>query len=168
MSTDYTDFFLNTEPTVYRIETLEISHSDFTQTYYIQYSRPGSVTLTLEGGGGDQSFTYFPLRIRPNGSSNDLDSGISIQIGDLGQTIPDEIAEVRAQDGLGEKPLVKYRVYRSDDTSAPAYGPLTFEITGVNSSAEGSSIDARARALNLNRTGERYTIDRFPMLAGFL
>jgi hypothetical protein len=168
MSTDYTDFFLNTAPSVYRIEALEISHSDFSQTYYIQSDVSEAVTLTLEGAGGNQSFQYFPLAIKPNGSHNDLDSGVSIQVGDLGQTLPDEIDAVIAGDGFGEKPVVKYRVYRSDDTSAPAYGPLTFEITGINFSNEGASFEARSRSLNLNRTGERYTIDRFPMLSGYL
>lgn len=168
MSTDYTDFFLNTAPTVRRIETLEIAHSDFTQSYFIQYSDPNNVTLTLENGGGNQLFTYFPVSIKPNGSSSDLDSSVSIRLGDLGQTLPAELDAVRTADGFDEKPSVKYRVYRSDDTSAPAYGPLTFEITAINFDESGASFEASARALNLNRTGQRYTVERFPMLNGFI
>lgn len=167
MSDQYTDFFLNTAPSVYRIETLEISHDDFTRTYYVQKNVTEDVVLTLEDY-SDQTFEYYPLRIKPLRSSNDLEAGVEVILGDLGQVIPQEIDAVRAAGGMETKPVVKYREYRSDDLTQPMFGPITLEITSVNRSRDGSSFTAKAQGLNLNRTGERYTFERFPMLRGYV
>ena len=89
-------------------------------------------------------------------------------LGDLGQLLPQELDAVLAADGIGTKPALKYRLYRSDDLTEPMLGPLTYEITTFNFNRDGASFRAGPRSLNLNRTGERYTIARFPMLKGFL
>lgn len=165
---DYTAFFLDSAPDVYRIETLEISHPDFTQTYWTQVNVTDTITLGLENSGGNQAFQYVPMEIRPRAGSNDLTSGITVNFGDLGEILPREIDAVMSADAMGVKPTVKYRLYRSDDLTAPMFGPETYELSSINFDITGATFEADARALNLNRTGERYTIARFPMLAGFL
>jgi hypothetical protein len=67
-----------------------------------------------------------------------------------------------------QKPTVTYRTYRSDDLSAPMFGPVVMEIQAIAMTRQGSSFEAKAPSLNVSRTGETYTIDRFPGLRGFL
>lgn len=160
--TDYISFFLDSGPDVYRIETLEISHPDFSQTYRVQHADPQGVTL------GGQAHQYVPMRIAPRTASNDLSAGLSITFGDLGTILPLEMDRVAAASGLETKPTVNYSVFRSDDLTAPMYGPDTFELSTISFERDGASFDAQARSLDLNRTGERYNTTRFPMLSGFL
>ena len=66
------------------------------------------------------------------------------------------------------RPIVKYRTYRSDDLTQPIFGPVTLEIATLAMTREGASFDARAPSLNVNRTGEVYSLTRFPMLRALL
>lgn len=164
---DYTEFFLNSNSDVVELDLLEISHPSFTQTYYVVRNAVAGVTVTLEDT-TEQEFVYYPLRITPTSASDDLDQVLRIDLGDLGEVLPTELDAITADDGFGIKPAVKYRTYRSDDLSAPMYGPITLEVLTLNFTREGCSFEARAPQLNTNKTGELYTINRFPMLKGFL
>lgn len=166
--TDYIGFFLNSGPDVYRIETLQISHPSFSQAYWVQSQVPGGVTLGLEDGGGSQEFQYVPMRVTPRAEENDLEAGYRITFGDLGAILQAELDRVAADESYGTRPTIVFRQYRSDEPDAPMYGPEVFEMQGVNFDGDGATFDATARTLNLNRTGERYTVTRFPMLAGFI
>lgn len=163
----YSEYFLNSESSVVQLETIEISHSAFTQPYYIVRNATLGVTVTLEDD-TDQEFTYYPLKVTPLSSLDNLDQSIRIDLGDLGEVLPLELDAVSDALGFSEKPVVKYRIYRSDDLSAPLVGPLLLEVTTFTFSREGSSFEAQAPSLNINRTGEAYKIARFPMLRGFL
>ena len=164
---NYVDFFLNSKASVAQLELLEISHPNFTQTYYVVRNNTEGVTVTLEDT-TEQAFDYYPLRITPSTSKEDLDFGLRIDLGDLGEVLPNELDAVAAASGYGEKPTIKYRLYRSDDLSAPMLGPYLMEVKSFSFTKEGASFEARAPSLNVSRTGELYRIDRFPMLKGFL
>ena len=166
MST-YSEFFLNSSSSVVQLELLEISHSAFTQTYFVVRNAVNGVTVTLENL-STPFFEYYPLRITPLGSRDDLDQAIRIDFGDLGEVLPAELDAVGDAFGFTEKPIVKYRAYRSDDLSAPLIGPWVLEVTNFNFNREGSSFEAKAPSLNVNRTGEAYKIARFSMLRGFV
>lgn len=165
--TDYVAYFLNSRSSVVQLETLEISHPDFTQSYFIVRNSRAGLTATLETA-VEQVFDYYPLRIRPAGSKDDMEQSLQIDLGDLGEVLPLEVDAVTAAGGLAIKPIVKYRVYRSDDLSAPMLGPLTLEITNLASAKEGASFEASAPSLDNNRTGELYRLERFPMLRATL
>lgn len=164
---DYSEFFLNSRASVIQLELLEISHSAFTQTYYVVRNAVNGVTVTLEDL-SSQAFVYYPLRISRQSNRADLDQILRIDLGDLGEVLPLELDAVASADGFTEKPVVKYRTYRSDDLTAPLYGPLILEVTAFSFNREGSSFEAKAPSLNINKTGEVYKLDRFPMLRGFL
>lgn len=164
---DYSEYFLNSSSSVVQLELLEISHPNFTQTYYVVRNSLQPVTVTLETS-VDQEFEYYPLRITNLGARNDLDAGFRIDLGDLGEVLPIELDAVADADGFLTKPTIKYRTYRSDDLSEPLFGPLTLEITGISFGEEGASFEAKAPSLNNKRTGEIYEFSRFPMLRGFL
>lgn len=165
---NYTQFFLNSTSNVVQLETLEISHPSFSKTYYIVRNAIAGITATLEDGTTTVTFDYYPLQIKQTGASDDLDQQLQIDLGDLGETIPQEIDNCFNASTMITKPIVKYRVYRSDDLTQPLDGPFAYEITTVAQKQEGASFAAEAPRLNSSRTGETYTLYRFPMLTGFL
>lgn len=163
----YSEFFLNSSSAIVQLELLEISHPNFTQTYRIVRNAVDGVTVTLEDL-SVQTFNYYPLKITRAGAKEDLDSGIRVDLGDLGEVIPPEIDAISTAAGFGTRPVVKYRTYASNDLTAPLFGPLVLEVETFSFSREGSSFEAKAPSLNVSKTGELYKIDRFPMLRGFL
>lgn len=164
---DYVAYFLGSKSSVVYVETLEIAHPNFSRTYWVVRNANGGITATLETGAA-QAFEYYPLRIRPIGASDDLEQVLTVDLGDLGEIIPKELDAIEAAGKMGTKPVVRYRAWRSDDLSAPLVGPYRLEIAELSSNQEGSSFQAKAPSLNVNRTGELYRVDRFPSLRGFL
>lgn len=162
----YSAYYLGTSPTAVEIETLEIIHTRFTQTYRIQRNSTEDVTVTYEGGAGPFVHTYFPLEIRRLGSQNDLDQNLRISLGDLGSVLPQEIDAVLAANAMLVKPILKYRTYSSLDLSTPLIVSI-HEITSINFNKTGASLEAASRKLNVTRTGKLYTVSKFPMLAAF-
>jgi hypothetical protein len=163
---DPVEFFFGSRKSVVERETLEISHPDFSDRFlFVQGNR--DLTATLETG-EVVTFQRMPMRIRKMASRGDLDYGIGVDLGDLGDRLPDEIDRVRVAGTLRIRPIVIYRAYRSDDLASPMIGPLRLEAQAIARTREGASFDAGAPYLNLSKTGELYTLDRFPMLRGFL
>lgn len=164
---DYVAYFLNSPAHVVGLELLEIEHPDFTQVYRKVRNASQGVTVTLET---DEvaTFDYYPMRIQPSTTSDDLDQAIKVDLGDLGEVLPLELDAVTSAGGMRVKPIVRFRVYRSDDLSAPMLGPMLLEVQTFSFNRKGSSFEAKAPSLNVNRTGELYLIDRFPMLRGVL
>ncbi len=108
------------------------------------------------------------LKANDIASEDDLIQSLAITLGDVGEIIAAEIGNVWAANGMNIRPTLTYRAYRSDDVSAPIEGSeRVLEIASVTTSKEGATFDARAPEMNASRTGELYTVERFPMLAGF-
>lgn len=163
----YSEFFLNSKSSIVQLDCIEISHSLFTQTYYVVRNATQGVTVTHEDA-TSHDYEYYPLRLRLSGPREDLDHTLRIELGDLGEIIPAELDAIRAGDGFAEFPVVKYRTYRSDDLANVLYGPLVLQITNFTFTREGSLLEAKAPSLNAAKTGELYKIARFPMLEGLL
>jgi hypothetical protein len=119
----YTEYFLNSGSDIVQLELLEISHPNFTKIYRIVRNAINGIDVTLEDL-STQHFDYYPLRVTANHNKADLDYGFKIDLGDLGEVLPKELDSISDAGGFGVKPVVKYRVYRSDHLSAPIYGPL--------------------------------------------
>lgn len=165
---DYISFFLNSKSSVVGLETLEISHPSFSKTYYIVRNSVKGLIATDENGILTK-YDYYPLSVSSDGVKNDLDSGLKVSLGDLGEIIPDEIDRLIASDTFHIKPIVKYRSYRSDDLSGPMYGPLVYEIPAFSFDGQNSSFEAVAPRLNSNKTGIIYDISgAFRTLRGYL
>ncbi len=166
MST-YSEFFLNSKSSVVQLELVEISHPNFTKVYRVVRNAVQGVTVKLETG-ANATFDYYPLRIENNGDRDDLDQSFTFTLGDLGDVLPKELDAVALGNGFAEKPKVVYRTYRSDDLNRPLFGPVNLEVESFAFNRDGSTFTAKAPSLNLNKTGETYTLERFPMLRGFL
>ena len=117
---------------------------------------------------GQASCDYYPMKIENNGAKDDLDQSFTFSWGDLGEVLPTELDRVAVSGGFGFKPQVVYHTYRSDDTNAPLFGPVIMEVESFAFNRDGSTFTAKAPSLNINKTGEIYTLERFPMLRGFL
>lgn len=163
----YAEFFLNSKSSVVQLELMEISHPNFTKVYRIVRNAVKGITVTLETG-ASVSFDYYPMRIENNGSRDDLDQSFTITLGDLGEVLPKELDSVASAQGYGVNPVVTYRTYRSDDLTRPLFGPVLLEVESFAFNREGSTFTAKAPSLNVNKTGELYKLERFPMLRGFL
>lgn len=163
----YSEFFLKSSGSIVQLECLEISHSAFTQTYRVVRNATNGVTVRYEDL-VDYTHTYYPLAVQSLGSRGDLDQGLQVNLGDLGEVLPVELDAVSSANGFQEKPVVKYRTFRSDDLQNVLFGPLVLEVKTFSFNREGSTFEAKAPLLNINKTGELYKLDRFPMLRGFL
>ncbi len=167
MTSTYVEFFLSSARSVRQLELLEIFHPAFSRTYYVVRNEPMGLTVTHEDS-STKVYEYYPMRITRNGATDDLDSSLNIDLGDLGALVSAELDRVRTANAFGTRPVVKFRVYRSDNLNAPIFGPFKYEVVNFAQKKEGVSFTAQAPSLNIVKTGERYLPDRFPMLRGFL
>jgi hypothetical protein len=161
-------YFLNSRSDIVAYELLEISHPGFTQTYRRVRNNADGVSVTLEGGGAPVLFEWYPMLIQELNDSADLDAGLRISFGDLGEVLPKELDAVTSADLMQIKPTVIYRVYRSDDLSAPMIGPIRLEANNFSFTGEGATFEAVAPYVNRTRTGESYNLTRFKTLRAFL
>lgn len=165
---EYIDYFLNSRSSVVQLELLEVNHPSFSQPYRIVRNAADGVTVDLSPAEEGVEFTYYPARVSSVGAKGDLDAAIRVELGDLGEIIPLEVDRVRDQARFHVKPSVRFWAFRSDDLSGPIFGPLALEVREFTFNHEGARFEAIAPSLNSIRTGERYNLDRFPMLRGFL
>lgn len=160
------EFFLGSAPSIVRLDTLEISHPDFSQTYRLVATVPPGAT-SIEAM--SETWDYCPLQVLPIASTDDMVQALNVTLGDVGEIIAQEIEAVWSANGLNTRPTLTYRAFRSDDLDAPIAGSeRVLEIASVTTTREGASFEARAPELNANRTGTLYDVDTFPMLRGFL
>lgn len=164
---EYTSYFLNSKSSVVQLELIEISHPNFSKTYRIVRNATKGIRVKLEDG-LYYDFEYAPLRISLSNEKSDLEQVIKIDVGDLGEILPIELDRIKANSAFSIKPTVKYRTFRSDDLDNVMYGPLVLEIKSISFNSDGASFDAKAPSLNISKTGEIYSINRFPMLRGLL
>lgn len=161
------EYFLNSDRSVVRFETMEFSHPAFTQTYRRVRNARDGITVQLENG-QPATFDYYPMQITELSDQADLDTGVRIDFGDLGEVLPRELDASYDADDMVTKPAVVYRTYRSDDLSAPMVGPLHLQATTFSFRREGASFEANAPYVNNTKTGETYNLTRFFTVRGYL
>lgn len=162
---DLAAFYLGTRRKVKKYECFKISHPNFTQDYFIVMNKVGGLTATIDGS--PQAFQYYPFRKSDQSQRANLDYGMQIDMGDLGNIIPQELAAVDAADGWGTKPTLTYWAFSSEDLTTPLLGPITLEIPSFPMTREGTSFIAQAPDMTVNRTGELFLASRFPGLRAF-
>ena len=166
--TTLTDFYLGARSSVTLWETLEVSHPSFSQVYRVVANNTSGISAAPASGEARVDFEYYPLQFRPSQTQDDLDYAIQVVFADLGQVIPQELDRVSTAGTFGTKPRAIYRAYRSDNLDAPIIGPLNLEVLGMTYTQQGATFTAQAPTVNILKTGEVYTLERFPMLRGFL
>jgi hypothetical protein len=160
------EFILGSAPSVVRLDTIEIAHPNFTQTYRLVATVPPGAS-SIEAM--NETWDYCPMQVLPIAASDDMVQALNVTLGDVGDIIAREIEAVWDANGLNTRPTLTYRAFRSDALDAPIAGSeRVLEIASVTTTREGASFEARAPELNQSRTGILYDLDVMPMLRGFL
>ena len=165
---DYVDFFFGAPQSAAELQTLEISQPSFTQVWRVQSHYREGLWARLETG--DLAyFVYVPMRLKPLEERGNLDFGLTVTLGDLGEILPDEIQRARTAGTLrSDPPTVRYRAYRTDDLEKPMFGPVSLQARQISRNEDGAKFNATAPEANANKTGILYRTDSYPMLLGFL
>ena len=164
---DLAGYFLDTTAAVAALDLFEITHPNFSQPYRFVPKVAAGVTVDLSPTELAATFQYVPADITPPAARDDTDASVKVTLGDIGETIATEMDNVAASCGFLVKPQVRYWLFRSDSLSAPLVGPLVLEVDDIEFGKDGATFEATAPQLNARGTGERYSLDRFPMLRGF-
>lgn len=171
---ELSEFFFTAPQSAVRLQVLEISHPSFSQTYRVVRNMVGTIQVRHENN-DVFTYTHFPMVVNEIGSDNSLDQEIEVTLGDLGRVLPQELDRVNNDNAADIKPVLVYREYvttnfhsASGQFRDPVRGPFTLEINTIAFNKQGATFVAKPPAFNKTRTGEYYTVERFPMLRGFL
>ena len=144
----------------YLIDTIEISHSLFSQTYYLT-REPLGITATLETA-QEVVFTGANIEISLNSTKSDLDQNFSFTFSDIQNVLDDEMDRIPFDNT--EKILMKYRGYLNTELTEPAQGPVNLEAISVSQEKGVFTVEAGAPQLNWSKTGITYNYEDFPPL----
>jgi hypothetical protein len=155
---------LNTYPVgEYMIETIEVSHSLFSQTYYLT-REPEGISANIEGG-ALIAFAGTNIEIELNAIKSDLDQDYSFTLPDLSNQLDDELDNIPLDDT--ESIIIKYRLFMSSDLTEPAQGVITLSVFDISQEKGIFTAVAGIKQMNWNKTGEIYDYDTVPMLRAF-
>jgi len=157
-------FLASAPQNVWPIQTLQISHSAMSQTFYL-WREPYVGTAYADG----QPLTMAPcnMEIKLAGSPGHLDQTFDIRL-DLVDAM-DTFREQLDRIPIATREFIRivYREYLSDDLTEPQ-ATAVLQAEGVTWAKGAASISAVSPRLNITRTGELYSPRAVPMLRGFL
>lgn len=149
---------------IYQHDTLEISHSLFTERFFFTREPLGLTGVTITNANGSTEVVDFDgvnFELVLNRKKSDLDSDFSFTFGDPENRLDDELDLIPLDNT--EKIQIVYRSYRSDDLTGE--GELfRLEALSVNQEKGIFTVQCGAPQLNWQQTGIRYEYDVFPML----
>ena len=162
------EIFVSAPVSKTELEVIELSASWFSKTYYLQNQVAEEISVTLETS-DVVDVDYVPMNISQSSSNGDLNDSKSITI----QYVNDIVAtEMDNYNPLSDdKPILSsrlYTLYRDGTVSDIKAGPIKLPINELTRTEEGTSITASSRPVNNTGTGEIATVERAPMLRGFL
>lgn len=153
---------LNSQPENERYyETLILSHSKFTQTFYLVFD---SQPLTAKLSNGSE-VTFLPANVSSTDAqnNNDLDQSASFTIEDVNNELDDQLDLIPLGDT--ESPLAGYGVYTSNNLEKPAEF-IEYTVKEIPQKKGAFTVKCGAPDLNKDETGEVFDYDRFPTLRG--
>lgn len=151
------------------LECVEISHPDFTEPFRFVKNDTEGVTVKHESTGADITYNYQPMSIQRSTVNNDLDQKLNLTIADVDDALIKSVVSARLGTNWKVRPSVRWRLYRDDDLTAPMVSLQTLEIATLSKDNSGNcTFDAQAPELNSVKTGEIYSLERFPLLRGMI
>lgn len=179
----YSEFYLNSNPSIAELDMLEIQHFRFNPTVF-RLTRNGNIQditgtdafgnprrgciVTHEGGAGPFEYEYVPLKIDRLGSGTDMDQSIRVTLGDVGTILAQQLERIDLFNANTIKPIVRYRAYSSNSLTVPlTVTPVVLEMKRVVFNREGASFEAISPYLNVGKTGIVYTTKDFPTMKAF-
>lgn len=147
------------------IECVEISHSKWSSVQRFVTNSNLNLVLKHEDS---QSFEYVfaPLNISKTAESGNLDQGLNIKIGDVGELIPDLIDLILDDEDI-ELPKVNYRAYFIGQYDSPVVVARALDLESITRDWKGSECEVVAPGLNDNGNGEVYSASTDPSLISF-
>jgi len=157
-------FLASAPQTIHRVPTLEISHSDMSQTFHL-WREPYAGTTSV--GGVARSMQPCNIEIKLAGSQGHLDQKFDIRLGlvDIEDVFREQLDRIPVT--TAEKIVVIYREFLSDDLAAPQ-ATVRLQAESISYVKGAASISAVSPRFNITRTGELYAPREVPMLRGFL
>lgn len=158
-------FFLAETQSNIRIETIELSHPNFSQVFRFQRNCVDEDLLLTDEDGIQQTFQYELFEIKSGVSAADLDQSFSITFADYKDELKNAIEE------SDHRIAIEFiaREWREDNLNEPMRVYETLIIQSVSSDSYGIvTFTAAAEQLNNVKTGDLYTFDAFPLMKGAL
>lgn len=159
-------YHLNSSPSVALLQCIEVKHSLWPAPLRYVMNHGDGVTVRHEDG-LSAYYEYMPLDVKRGTTSDNLDQKLSITVGDLGEIVPQLLKRVRVAK-TDECPEVVFRQYFSTNPNSSVETVKELYVTNSSRDMQGSTFDAEAQRLNVVGTGERYTVEMFPSLRGFM
>jgi len=144
----------------YTIDTLEISHSLLSKSYYLT-REPEGITATLEDNVTVIAFEGSQIELQMNSTKDDLDQNFQFTFPDLENILDDEMERIPLNNT--EPIMVTYRCYVSTDLTAPEI-VYELEVLDVSQAKGAFTLTCGVSQLNWRQTGITYNYDDFPML----
>jgi len=144
---------------IYTIDTLEITHSLFTERFLFT-REPSGITATLETG-EVVNFIGINIEYELNQKRADLDANFSFTMADPDNLLDDQLDLIPFDNT--EPILTSYRAYNSDDLLEPS-AIYHLQVLNVSQKKGLFTIECGAQQLNWSATGKIYDYDTFPML----
>lgn len=166
MDNEYAKFFLNRKVDIYQLECIELSHPSFLNTYRVVRNDDRGVYVQHKEGAGKVFYEYLPMSIQRSGMLGDLDQTLTVSVSGLGDILPDEFERVLEGQYADVKPTVNYRLYSSDNLNAPIHYLLGLQLAGVSMNNKAVTFKAESARLNISKTGDIFSLDRFSGLKG--
>ncbi len=144
---------------------ITIKHSQISQDYNV-VKEVGGLDVTFEDG-TEVSCEGVIFECERASSSDDLDVSFNITFDDQDDALKGEADSIDLD--TDEEVQIEYRIFMKSDTSEPAYGPIKLYGDSMTAGDDGQvTIAASVPSLVVNRCGQLYTYDRFPMLKAYL
>ncbi|TCM62296.1 hypothetical protein EC844_12524 [Acinetobacter calcoaceticus] len=161
---DLLSFYLNVSGRVCEVDCIEISHPSWPKPFrYTTYDEDG---ISLQHEDSTTHFYEFQdMSIESGGVKSDLDQELKLTINDYDDTL------IEAYENITDRvPVsVKRRIYRDDILTEPMQIIETLNAVSMTKNSTGQvTFEAIAQELNSVKTGDTYSIERFPMLRGTL
>lgn len=156
-------FFLTDTSAVRKVDTIELNHPDWSKPFFFQSEWIDEDMVANNEDGAKVTYQYQLFQVDRNNVVADLDQGVSITFADY---IDELKTAINSADHMKAVTL-KYRMFRDDDLSSPLDFIQTLQVLKVNNDANGTvTFEASAEQLNSVKTGDVYTINKFPALKG--
>jgi hypothetical protein len=164
LETRLREFLASVPQNIHAIQTVEISHSAMTQTYYL-WREPYEGEITTEDG--LRTVQPLNLSIKLAGAEGHLDQNFEIAFDTT--DIEDELREQLDLIPIDTLENIRcvYREYLSDDLET-VLARAVLQVESISYQLGAAVISAVSPKYNLTRTGELYAPRDVPMLRSFL
>lgn len=157
---DQNNFFLTDTSGVLLINTIEMTHPDFSAPMLYQCDIIDSDLITSQG-----TFKYQIFEAERGNITSDLDQSVSITFVDFDDAFMQTVTSINKAIPIE----LIFRQYREDDLTSPLDFIQTLRIKNISADEYGkATFSATAEQLNNVATGVIYTLEDYPLMKGLI